>query len=68
MSSPNALAETWLDEFDSAMAERRMVTYTMHPEAIGRGYRMQALERLLDEMSERGRVWFATHEEVAGSA
>jgi peptidoglycan/xylan/chitin deacetylase (PgdA/CDA1 family) len=65
MSSPRALQEAWLDEFDSALAERRMVTYTMHPEAIGRGYRMQALERVLDEMSARGRVWFATHDEVA---
>jgi peptidoglycan-N-acetylglucosamine deacetylase len=64
MSHPDALLQTWLLEFESALAERRMVTYTMHPEAIGRGYRARILERLLDEMSVRGRVWFATHGQV----
>jgi hypothetical protein len=27
----------WLAEFESARQDRRAVTYTMHPEAIGRG-------------------------------
>jgi peptidoglycan/xylan/chitin deacetylase (PgdA/CDA1 family) len=57
--------ETWLAEFDAALAERRLVTYTMHPEVIGRGYRFLALERLIAELKERADVWFATHAEVA---
>jgi peptidoglycan-N-acetylglucosamine deacetylase len=57
--------ETWLGEFDSALGERRLVTYTMHPEVIGRGYRFLALQRLIEEMRERAGVWFATHAEVA---
>jgi peptidoglycan-N-acetylglucosamine deacetylase len=65
MSSPAAWYECWLAEFDSALAERRLVTYTMHPELVGRGYRILALERLIDALSDRGRVWFATHEQVA---
>ncbi|MEN3284501.1 MAG: peptidoglycan-N-acetylglucosamine deacetylase [Solirubrobacteraceae bacterium] len=65
MAAPDALHNAWLLEFESALAERRMVTYTMHPEAMGRGYRMLILERLLDAMQQRGDVWFATHREVA---
>lgn len=64
MSAPEALTRTWMLELESAIAERRMVTYTMHPECMGRGYRMRMLEQLLDEMAERGSVWFATHAEV----
>jgi peptidoglycan/xylan/chitin deacetylase (PgdA/CDA1 family) len=57
--------ESWLAEFDSASSERRVVTYTMHPEVVGRGYRLLALERLLDEIKARANVWFPTHAEVA---
>jgi hypothetical protein len=45
-----------------------MVTYTMHPEAIGRGYCLRMLERVVAAMQDRGQVWFATHGEIAGLA
>ena len=41
------------------------MTYTMHPEVIGRGYRARLLDELVDQMSERATVWFATHGDVA---
>jgi peptidoglycan/xylan/chitin deacetylase (PgdA/CDA1 family) len=63
--SPSVWHESWLSEFDSALAERRLVTYTMHPEVVGRGHRMLALARLVSEMRARGSVWFATHDQVA---
>jgi peptidoglycan-N-acetylglucosamine deacetylase len=63
-TAPDAFLATWLAEFESALAERRHVTYTMHPEVIGRGYRAALLERLIAEMRERANVWFATHSEV----
>jgi len=63
--SPSLWFETWSAEFEAALAERRLVTYTMHPEVIGRGHRLSALDRLISEMSARGAVWFATHSEVA---
>jgi peptidoglycan/xylan/chitin deacetylase (PgdA/CDA1 family) len=63
--SPSMWLESWIAEFESALAERRMVTYTMHPEVIGRGYRLTALDQLIRHMRERGNVWFATHREVA---
>lgn len=65
LTSPSAWIETWLEEFESALEERRLITLTMHPEIIGRGYRIRALRRLIQEMKARGNVWFATHGEVA---
>jgi peptidoglycan/xylan/chitin deacetylase (PgdA/CDA1 family) len=62
---PSMWLESWLAEFDTALRERRIVTYTMHPEVVGRGYRFTALERLL-ELKARADVWFATQAEVAG--
>ena len=37
----------------------------MHPEVVGRGHRVLALDRLIGEMTARGKVWFATHAQVA---
>jgi peptidoglycan-N-acetylglucosamine deacetylase len=65
VSGPQALLDTWLGEFESALDERRHVTYTMHPELSGRGYRARALEALIDEMRARADVWFAPHRKVA---
>ncbi|MDX6513730.1 MAG: peptidoglycan-N-acetylglucosamine deacetylase [Gaiellaceae bacterium] len=62
---PDTVLEIWLAEFESALADRRHVTFTMHPEVIGRGYRIQVLRRLIEEAGSRANVWFATHAEVA---
>jgi peptidoglycan/xylan/chitin deacetylase (PgdA/CDA1 family) len=64
-TSPDAFLATWLAEFDSAHAERRHTTFTMHPEVIGRGHRAALLDRLIADMSERADIWFATHGDVA---
>jgi len=64
-TAPSAFLETWLAEFDAALQEQRHVTYTMHPEVIGRGYRVSLLDRLIEAMQGRGQVWFATHGDVA---
>jgi len=63
-----AVERTWLEEYESALAEHRVITYTLHPEAIGRGYLTRMLGRLIAEMRERGRPWFATHAEIASHA
>ncbi len=68
LADPAAVERIWLDEYESALADRRVVTYTMHPEAIGRGYLALMLGRLIDGMRERGRPWFATHEQIAAQA
>ena len=68
LADPAAVERIWLDEFESARADRRVVTYTMHPEAIGRGYLTRMLDRVITAMTERGRPWFATHAEIAALA
>jgi hypothetical protein len=68
LADPAAVERIWLDEFESARADRRVVTYTMHPEAIGRGYLTRMLDRVISAMAERGRPWFATHAEIAALA
>jgi peptidoglycan-N-acetylglucosamine deacetylase len=46
----------WLDEFRymARTVEWGVLTYTFHPQTIGRGYRMLLLERLIDGLSEQG--------------
>ena len=64
-TAPQAFLETWLAEFNAARQEQRHVTYTMHPEVIGRGYRANLLDTLITRMSESSSTWFATHGDVA---
>jgi peptidoglycan/xylan/chitin deacetylase (PgdA/CDA1 family) len=64
-TAPEDFLATWLAEFDSAHEERRHVTFTMHPEVIGRGYRAQLLDRLIEQIKQRGNVWFGSHGDVA---
>src|SRR6266849_8183671 len=68
LADPARVERIWLEEFESARAERRLVTYTMHPEAIGRGYLTRMLDRVITSMRERGSTWFATHAQIAALA
>jgi peptidoglycan/xylan/chitin deacetylase (PgdA/CDA1 family) len=65
LTAPSGLIEVWLAEYESAVAERRHVTFTMHPEVVGRGYRLAALARLITLMRERASIWFVRHDELA---
>jgi peptidoglycan/xylan/chitin deacetylase (PgdA/CDA1 family) len=64
-TSPGAFLDTWLRELHSALADGRHLTYTMHPEVIGRGHRARLLEDLIVQVRERADVWFPTHGDVA---
>ena len=68
LADPAAVERIWLEEYESARVEHRLVTYTMHPEAIGRGYLIRMLDRVITGMLERGRPWFATHGQIAALA
>ena len=61
--------ENWLDEFlyMKKSVERGILTYTMHPYVIGRGYRMLALEDFVDRLAREG-VVFMTMEDAAREA
>jgi peptidoglycan-N-acetylglucosamine deacetylase len=42
-----------------------VLTYTMHPYVIGRGYRMLALEGLLKDLTAAGAVFMSLEEAAA---
>jgi peptidoglycan-N-acetylglucosamine deacetylase len=64
-----AVMESWLDEFRymQKTVEWGVLTYTMHPYVIGRGYRMLALEDLVKSLLDAGAV-FMTMEDAAAEA
>ena len=64
-----AVMDSWWDEYVymRKTVDWGILTYTMHPYVIGRGYRMLALEDLLDRLAESG-VVFMTMEDAAREA
>lgn len=64
-----AVMQNWLDEFMymKKSVDWGVLTYTMHPYVIGRGYRMLALENLVDTLRKEGAV-FMTMADAAGEA
>jgi peptidoglycan/xylan/chitin deacetylase (PgdA/CDA1 family) len=64
-----AVMASWLDEFRymQKSVDWGILTYTMHPFVIGRGYRMLALEDLLARLAAAGAV-FMTMEDAAREA
>jgi peptidoglycan-N-acetylglucosamine deacetylase len=69
LHSARTVMENWLDEFRymQQAVDWGVLTYTMHPYVIGRGYRMLALEGLVKDLERAGAV-FMTMEEVAKEA
>ncbi len=68
LASPDRIERIWLEEYESAVTDRRVFTLTMHPEAIGRGYLTRMLDRVITAMRQRARPWFATHSQIAALA
>jgi len=66
LQSARAVLQNWLDEFHymKQTADWGVLTYTMHPYVIGRGYRMLALDWLVGELVKGGAV-FMTMEQAA---
>jgi peptidoglycan/xylan/chitin deacetylase (PgdA/CDA1 family) len=64
-----AVMQNWLDEFlyMKKTVDWGILTYTMHPYVIGRGYRMLALEWLFENLRAGGAV-FMTMEQAAQEA
>ena len=69
LQSARTVMQNWLDEFTymKRTVDWGVLTYTMHPYVIGRGYRMLALEEMVDTMIREGAV-FMTMEEAAKEA
>src|SRR5437763_5938688 len=64
-----AVMESWHDEFRymQKTVDWGVLTYTMHPYVIGRGYRMLALEDLVRKLAAAGAV-FMTMQQAAEEA
>ena len=69
LQSARTMMESWFDEFVymKKTVDWGILTYTMHPYVIGRGYRMLALETLITRLSDQGAV-FMTMEQAAQEA
>ena len=69
LQSARTVMENWLDEFRymQKTVDWGVLTYTMHPYVIGRGYRMLALEELVKDLRRAGAV-FMTMEDAAKEA
>ncbi|MFC7398331.1 polysaccharide deacetylase [Chelatococcus sp. GCM10030263] len=69
LQSPRAVMESWKDEFTymKKITDWGILTYTMHPYVIGRGYRMLAFEGLMDFLGSEGAV-FLTMADAAREA
>lgn len=66
LQSPRTVLEGWRDEFlyMKKSVDWGVLTYTMHPYVIGRGYRMLHFEQLVERLVQEGAV-FMTMEEAA---
>lgn len=69
LQSARHVMDSWWDEFVymQKTVEWGILTYTMHPYVIGRGYRMLALEGLLDRLADADAI-FMTMEDAAREA
>ena len=65
LQPPSAALESWRAEFDTLYAEDRAFTLAMHPQIIGRGSRLVALEGLIQYIKGHPGTWFARCDEVA---
>lgn len=65
IQSPDRAAEVFLSEFEAACEQGGLWVTTWHPFISGRRARWRRVERMIEEMLNRGGVWFATMEEIA---
>ena len=64
-ATPRSVLSIWIDEFKGACADGGLFQLTMHPHVIGHRSRMAVLAELIEHISAREGVWFATHAQVA---
>jgi hypothetical protein len=65
LRSPQEVFKIWEDEVLHATVERRHITFVMHPEIIGRGPQMLALDRFVEMLTQQDDIWIAPHREIA---
>ncbi len=69
LAAPSRVYEIWSGDFDYLYDRigHSVFCLTMHPQCIGRGYRMLMLERLIEHIRARDGVEFYTMADVAAA-
>src|SRR5699024_8950563 len=62
--SANSVFNIWKEEFNSYYEEKALFKLVMHPQFIGRPYRIAMLKKLIEYISSFKNVTFATGEDV----
>jgi peptidoglycan/xylan/chitin deacetylase (PgdA/CDA1 family) len=57
--------EIWSEEFEGLYAEGSFFNWLAHPQIIGRPARMRMVERLIQLILGKGRVWWPTPVDLA---
>ncbi|MBI3515543.1 MAG: polysaccharide deacetylase, partial [Proteobacteria bacterium] len=65
---PAAVLDIFKRELDAAFEEGGVFQLTMHPHISGHRSRIWILDEVIRHAHSKGRVWFATHAEVASWA
>jgi len=65
MCSPQAVARTWITEFDGLYDEGRCFILTMHPDITGHPSRLAGLERTIQHILSRPNVKFMRLDDLA---
>lgn len=68
VADPAEMRRAWIAEFESARTEQRHTSFTMHPEVIGRPYRLAELERVIEHIAGSGDAEFVRFDTVAERA
>src|SRR6266446_4642756 len=64
-TAPTDVFDIFRREFDAAHREGGLFQLTMHPHISGYRSRVWILEELIRHMRAQGKVWFATHADIA---
>ncbi|WP_372617952.1 polysaccharide deacetylase family protein [Falsiroseomonas sp.] len=64
-ATPDDVLCIFLREFDAAWEDGSVFQLVMHPFVIGYRSRIWILEEIIRHATARGRVWFATHADIA---
>ena len=65
---PTDVLDIFRRELDAAWEDGGVFQLTMHPHIIGYRSRIWIVEELIRHAKSKGKVWFATHAEVAAWA
>ncbi|MCZ6720327.1 MAG: polysaccharide deacetylase [Proteobacteria bacterium] len=62
---PRLATEVYMSEFNSMWKHRGIWVCTFHPYITGRPARLDFVEQMIKDMRKKGKVWFASMEEVS---